>query len=43
MVTKIRPVSMLSTRDTILTLGHIQTESEEMKKDIPYKQKSKEN
>ena len=43
MDTKRRPVYMLSTRDTLQTLGHIQTESEGMEKDIPCKWKSKES
>ena len=42
MDTKTRPVYMLSTRDPLQTEGHIQTESEGMEKDIPYKWKSKE-
>ena len=35
MDTKTRPVYMLSARDPIQTEGHIQTETEEMEKDIP--------
>ena len=42
MDTKTRPVGMQSSRDTIQTSGHIQTESEGIKKDIPCKWKSKE-
>ena len=42
MVTKTRPIYMLSTRDPLQTKGHIQTESEGMEKDIPHKWKSKE-
>ena len=38
---KTRPVYTLSTRDPRQTQGHIQTESEGMEKDIPYKWKSK--
>ena len=41
MDTKTRPVGMQSSRDTIQTSGHIQTESEGIKKDIPCKWKSK--
>ena len=37
MDTKIRPLYMLSTRDPTQTKGHIQTESEGLKKDIPCK------
>ena len=43
MDTKTRPIYMLSTRDPLLTKGHIQTEREGMKKDIPCKWKSKES
>ena len=43
MDTKTRPVYMLSTRDTLQTKGHIQTESEGIEKDIPCKWKSKES
>ena len=43
MDTRTRPVYMLSTRDPLQTEGHIQTESEEMEKDIPCKWKSKES
>ena len=43
MNTKTRPVYMLSTRDTLQTQGHIQTENEGMEKDIPCKRKSKES
>ena len=39
MDTKIRPLYMLSTRDPPQTKGHIQTESEELEKDIPCKQR----
>ena len=34
---------MLSAKDALQTEGHIQTESEGMEYDIPYKQKSKES
>ena len=40
---KIRPLYMLSTRDTPQTLGHIQTESEEVEKDISCKWGPKES
>ena len=43
MDTKTRPTYMLSTRDPLQTWGHIQTESEGMKKDIPCKWKSQES
>ena len=43
MDTKTRPVYMLSTRDSLETYGHIQTETEGMEKDIPHKWKSKES
>ena len=42
MDTKPRSIYMLSTRDPLQTYGHIQTESEGIKKDIPCKWKSKE-
>ena len=35
--TKIRPLYMLSTRDPPQNKGHIQTESEGLETDIPYK------
>ena len=37
MDTKMRPAYMLSTRDPLQTEGHIQTKSEGIEKDIPYK------
>ena len=43
MDTKTRPRYMLSTREPPQTLGHTQTESEGMEKDIPCKWKSKES
>ena len=43
MDTQTRPIPMLSTRDPLQTWEHIQTESEGMEKDIPYKWKSKES
>ena len=43
MNTKVRGIYKLSKRDTLQTLGHGQTENEVMKKDIPYKRKSKES
>ena len=41
MDTKTRPIYMLSTRNSLQTYGHIQTESEGMEKDTPCKRKSK--
>ena len=38
--TKIRPVHMLSTRDSLQTQGHLQTESKGMGEGIPHKWKS---
>ena len=43
MDTKTRPIYMLSTRDTLQTQGHIETESERIEKDIPCKWKSNES
>ena len=43
MDTKTRSIYTLSTRDPLQTEGQIQTESEEMEKDIPCKWKSKES
>ena len=40
---KKRPLYMLSTRDPPRNKGHIQTESEGLEKDIPCKQRPKEN
>ena len=42
MDTKTGPLYMLSTRDKPRNKGHIQTESEELEKDIPHKQRTKE-
>jgi len=36
MDTKIRPIYMLSTRDPLKNRGHVQTEIEELEKDIPH-------
>ena len=41
MNTKTRPLYMLSTRDPSQNKGHIQTESEGLEKDIPWKQRPK--
>ena len=38
---KKRPIYILSTRDSLQFLGHIQNESERMEEDIPCKSKSK--
>ena len=43
MDTKTRPLYMLATRDPPQNRGHIQTESEELEKDIPCKQRPKES
>ena len=40
---KNKPIHMLSTRESLQTQGHIQTNSEGMEKDIPCKWKSKES
>ena len=42
-ITKTKPIYVLSTGDLLQTQGHIQTESERIKKDIPCKWKSKES
>ena len=41
MDTKIRRLYMLSTRDPLQNKGHIQTESEGLEKDIPNRDKRK--
>jgi len=43
MDTKTRPLYILSTRDPPQNRGHIQTESEGLKKDIPRKKRPKES
>ena len=43
MDTKTRPLYMLPTRDPLQIEGHIQTETEGMEKNIPFKWKSKES
>ena len=43
MDTETKPVYMLSTRDPPRNKGHIQTESEGLKKDIPCKWRPKES
>ena len=43
MDTKTRPIYMLSTRDPLQTKGHIQSESEGIEKDIPWKWKTKQS
>ena len=43
MDTKTIPIDMLSTRDSLQTEEHIQTEGEGMEKDIPCKWKSEES
>ena len=43
MVTKTRPLNMLSAREPPQTKGHIQTESEGLEKDISCKWRAKES